>query len=107
MNKWACNATSGTVAARLDSPLPILGLRAQHLGYVYRLFLSLDSRQITEVELRTPWQTLRVGSDVIRFDDKRRVFRLVSPGTETTPETGAAQSLSSLPSPDTGPDSAA
>jgi hypothetical protein len=58
--------------------LPVLGLQQQRLGYVHRLFLSLATRKITQVELRTPWQTLWVGGDAIRFDERRRVFFLVS-----------------------------
>jgi len=65
-----------TVTADLERPIPLLGRRAQHLGDVRRLTLSLGDRAIRQVELTTPWQTLQLNGAKIAFDRRRGVFRL-------------------------------
>lgn len=66
----------GTVTADLEQPIPLLGRRAQRLGDIRKLVLSLEDRSIRQVELTTPWQTLRLHGATIAYDERRGVFRL-------------------------------
>jgi hypothetical protein len=66
----------GTVTADLERPIPLLGRRAQHLGSVRKLTLSLEDRSIRQIELTTPWQTLQLHGATVAFDERRGVFRL-------------------------------
>jgi len=67
-----------TIAATLERPLPMVGLKAQNLGSVERVELAPATRRILSVELRTQWQTLTVPGDWVTFDARRGVFRLVA-----------------------------
>ena len=74
-----------TVKAIFEEPIPLLGLQEQQLGCVERCQLTLDTRRIVQLELRTDWQTLQVRGDAVTYDEYNRVFRLVRRGRAVPP----------------------
>jgi hypothetical protein len=85
----------GTIAADLERPIPLLGRRAQHLGDIRKLFLSLEDRSIRRVELITPWQTLQLHGATVAYDERRGVFRLRRRERSGSDKSGAQSSSSS------------
>lgn len=83
------------VTATLARPLPLLGLRSQRLGTVQRLRLALESRRIVEIELCTPWQTLRLSGDRVVYDARRQVFRIARPDPDDSRQASVAPLSSS------------
>ena len=75
----------GTQMANLERPVPLLGLKSQHLGDVHRVCLSAETRRLVQVELTTRWQRLRVDAQAIDFDPDEEVFRIALGGSHSQP----------------------
>lgn len=93
--KEAREGAPGTVTADLQQPIPLLGRRAQHLGDIRRLVLSLEDRSIRQVELTTPWQTLQLHGAMVAYDERRGAFRLQRRNRAGAGNPGAQSSASS------------
>lgn len=61
----------------LDKPIPMLGLHAQHLGFVERCALNESARTIDTVELQTNWQRIAIDRSAVAYDADSGVFRLL------------------------------
>ena len=64
------------LTARLEEPVPLLGLKAQALREVERIRVCARTRRLREIELRTPWQTLQVSADGVHYDPFAQAFRM-------------------------------
>jgi hypothetical protein len=54
----------------------VLGLHDQCLGYSGACRIDITDGRITHIILRTPWQSIELDWDLVKFDPGRDAFRL-------------------------------
>jgi hypothetical protein len=62
--------------AKLDEPIPVLGLQRQRLGVVRYCGLALEKGRLAELSLETRWQIIRLDASQVRYDPQKKVFML-------------------------------
>jgi len=65
------------ITVTFDSPIPMLGLHAQHLGVVKRCRITPQANRVDALELQTSWQNIEIERSAVSYDVDKGVFRLI------------------------------
>ncbi|EAQ98827.2 hypothetical protein KT71_09377 [Congregibacter litoralis KT71] len=65
------------IKVTFEKPVPLLGLHAQHLGFVRRCRLTKKACVVDALELQTSWQSIEIDRSAVSYDSEQGVFKLL------------------------------